>query len=117
MPDPLLSATRLEVRLANGGTYLCTVKLLSVRGVLSYAEMARNPAALAELFTGEKAGWADSLTIESVFEVVEAGVRLNQPNFLSFRAGGDRIALAAQDLEKAAERSGGGSPTSSSSPG
>jgi len=71
----------VEVTHRTGAKEVVDVHLLNVREIQKYAACDGDAAAAAELLARKPKGWADGITLESVFDTVEAGERLNGPAF------------------------------------
>jgi hypothetical protein len=80
----------------NGKPEQVKVRILPIRHLQRYAERVNDVAYLAELFCGKPEGWADTLSHESVYQIVEEGERLNQSPFgeLLRRQKGRNVRLA-----------------------
>ena len=83
----LTGSARVEITYTESGKpELVAVKLLPVRKVAQYFELDADPAACAELLTGKARGWADTITNDSVYRVIEEGERLNASPFANHLA-------------------------------
>jgi len=81
--ETLKGFTRVEVEHTKGIKELVEVKQFTMRELDRYFGVEKNGdlSAMAEIFTGKKAGWADGLTHDSIYKVVEEGQRVNRNPF------------------------------------
>lgn len=110
--------TRVEVGYRDGRKgEVVSVHLLSVREIERYAQVDGDSAAVAEIFTRKKRGWADDLTNESVYQIVAEGERINADPFAAhLRYLQERRARMAPIAKGAPNPSPAGSPESASGP-
>lgn len=123
------SAT-ISVRLRSGAYEIVQVRELSVAEIPAYAAVLENEARAAELFCAKPQGWAESLSRESLVQIVEKGEELNLPftvGWMQRKArrdlkvaqslGADVSSLLAKIAEQVASRLAAGSQTSPSPQG
>ncbi|RME73424.1 MAG: hypothetical protein D6781_00410 [Verrucomicrobia bacterium] len=67
----------LTARHADGSTEVVHVRLLPVRLLGKYQQLAVDEAASVELFCDRPQGWADTLAEESFIEILSVGEELN----------------------------------------
>lgn len=73
--------TLISVRYRNGQTEQMKVRILPLRELPRLAACLQNEAEMAEIYCDQPAHWADALTADSVFAIVDAGERLNADFF------------------------------------
>lgn len=78
--ETLKGFARVEVEHIKGIKELVEVKQFTMRELDRYfvVEKSGDRSAMAEVMAGKKTGWADGLTHESIYKVIEEGQRVNR---------------------------------------
>lgn len=104
--EDVLGGRMVEVYRAGGGeSEGVRVRALSIRKLEQLLSLAGKEAEKAELYADKPEGWADTLTVESVEAVLEAGDRLNFTVLQRLR---ERRARETRALLQFLERAEGG---------
>lgn len=79
--ETLLGHTDLTVTLLDGSTEQVQVRQLPIREYPAYLAAQLDEAAMVEMICAKPAGWADTLTHESIESIVTEGDRMNADFF------------------------------------
>lgn len=112
--ETLRGSARVEVEHANGKKEVVEVRQFSIRELDRYFDLEKRGdlAAMAEMFADKKTGWADGLSHESVYLVIEEGQRVNRNPFMARARFQKRNSGWVTDLLDEANPKADGSPES-----
>lgn len=77
--NALYSNTPLIVQTREGRDIAVEVKALPLRLLPKYMALMEDDSALAEFLTGKEEGFADVLTDDAIYAILQAGAELNDP--------------------------------------
>jgi hypothetical protein len=117
MPDEamatLMGGTTVPVTYKDGGTEMVVVRELRINERPAYARIIDEEDKCVELFCDRPAGWADTLTAESVEDIIAKGENLN---LAPFRAWLGRRLKRVKFLAVDASPSAGNQPSANTAP-
>lgn len=94
----LRNGVDFTVRKMDGTTEVVKVRPITIRTAKEVLESLQDPVKAVEKFTGKPATWSILLEPTSLFELIEEGVRLNEPFFSAYKSGMDRVGKRVQEI-------------------
>jgi hypothetical protein len=74
------------------------IKAITLKTAQQTLEALKDPIQAAQLFTGKTADWCEQVQPDSLFAIVEEGVKLNEPFFRAWKDGMERVGKTLTEM-------------------